>query len=277
MPERIFQTHPAPEFALTDCHVHIGASDTGEIFYPELTVAEYQSLMAASGIERACIFAPLRADGYRQANQALAATAAQSDRTLLAFARLSSRAIPLTEPAPWLARRKIRRRLSRRPPDLADPAELDGFDGVKLLPHMDGVPNRDTLAAIDERRLPLLVHGGDFCGPAWIEKHLIAHTRGPVIIAHLGCFPCAEHHLRDAIAVAARHDHVYLDTSGAWHTEYLRYAVAHIPERIVFGSDAPLMHPWVGWQHVTRAVRDDKLLEHIGRGAAAEIFGPLTT
>lgn len=276
MAERLFSSHPAPEFALTDCHVHIGASNTGEIFYPELTVGEYESLMAASGIERACIFAPLRSDGYRQANHELADAAASSNRHLLAFARLSSRDIPLTEPAPWLLRRKIRRRIGRRLPDLVDPTELDDFDGVKLLPHLDGVPNRAIMAAIDERRLPLLVHGGDFCGPAWIEKHLIAYTRGPVIIAHLGCFPCAEHHLRDAVAVAARHDNVYLDTSGAWHTEYLRYAVSRVPERILFGSDAPLMHPWVGWQHVTRAVRDDRVLERIGRDAAAEVFGPLT-
>ena len=269
----ILRDCPPPEFAITDCHVHIGASDTGEIYYPELQLGEYESLMDASRIERACIFAPLRNDGYRAANAQLCRDAQRSDHRILPFARLGGRRIPLTEPAPWLLRRKIRRLVTGRPPDVDSAQGLEHFAGIKLLPHLDGVPGDDLIARINELRLPVLVHGGDFCGPAWIERALIRRLRGPVIIAHLGSFPCSEPHLTDAVRVARRHDNVYLDTSGAWHAEFIRYAVKRVPESIIFGSDAPLMHPWVAWQHVCSAVRDDATLENIGRLAANHVFG----
>ncbi|ROO25624.1 amidohydrolase family protein [Salinisphaera japonica] len=267
---------PRSEFddiPLTDCHVHIGESDTNEIYYPHLALDEYRRLMAPAGITRACVFAPLRKDGYRQINARLRTAAADPRRSILVFARLASRDIPLTEPAPWLVRYKLHRHLTGFFHEQATPDDLVGFDGVKLLPHLDGCPSRDVLAAIDELGLPLLVHGGDFCSPRWIERHLIRHTRAPVIIAHLGSFPCAERHLKDAVAIAARHEQVYLDTSGAWHHEYLRYAVRRIPKKIIFGSDAPLMHPLVAWRHVSHAVADDITLEWIAHGAADEIFG----
>lgn len=270
----LFAAHRSyPEVPLTDCHVHIGPSDTQEIFYPDLTLDEYVALMHETGIVRACLFAPLRNDGYRRANQALLAQARMKGSAFRVLARLASPTVPLTEPAAWLLRRKIRRRLLPGAAETATPEDLVGFDGVKLLPHLDGLPSKAVMAAIDAARLPLLVHGGDYCSPLWIEQHLIRHTRGPVIIAHLGSFPCNEAYLRDAVAVAARHEHVYLDTSGAWHHEYLRHAIRRVPQRILFGSDAPLMHPAVAWRHVCHATDSEALLERIGHGAADEIFG----
>ena len=82
--------------------------------------------------------------------------------------------------------------------------------------------------------------------------------------------------LEDAIEVAQRHPNVYLDTSGAWVSGFVEHAVDQVPRKLIFGSDAPLAHPLVAWQHVASVVHDEKLRERIGRGAAAEIFDDYT-
>ena len=77
------------DIPLTDCHVHIGESDTNEIYYPHLALDEYRRLMADAGITRACIFAPLRKEGYRQINARLRTAAADPRRSILVFAPVS--------------------------------------------------------------------------------------------------------------------------------------------------------------------------------------------
>lgn len=264
-----------PDFELFDCHVHIGPSDSGELYYPELTGEEYTELMAAAGVARAFAFAPMRYGGYRDANRSLHAWAARTGGRILPFARLGGPGAPVTRPELWMVRRKAVSIVQSRPValDMEGPETLDDFAGVKLLPHLDGLPDSATFEAIAARGLPVLVHSGLHCPPAWILRHVVPRVRGPVILAHLGAFPFEESLLRDAVAIAARHDLVYLDTSGAWHSEFLRYAAARVPEKVLFGSDAPLSHPLVAWYHLASVVEHEAVLQRIGWSNAREAFG----
>lgn len=250
-----------PAHPLIDVHVHLGTSDTGEIYYPNLAAEEYLDLMDVTGIDHACAFPPQRS-GYAEANDRMRALGAASDGRLLAFARLGGDHVPVTLPALWQVRRKLRAKIG--PPRSPDVDSLDGFAGVKCLPHLDGLPDRDVLREISDRSLPILVHGGVHVPPAWIERHILQHVSSPVIIGHLGSFPAGERELRAAVDLAGRHDRVYLETSGAWLSEFVRLAADAVPDRVVFGSDAPLAHPLVAWHHVASVVHDDDLLERIG-------------
>lgn len=261
-----------PPFGPIDVHVHLGPSDTGELYYPRLSGDDWLALADAAGVELACAFPPLRAR-YGEANRELAAWAATTDGRVRAFARLGGPDIPLTIPALWMLRRKLNYRLRGRPSDLTDPAELDRYAGVKLLPHLDGLPSDRDLGAIAARRLPVVVHGGTHVPPRWIEQRVLPRVAGPVIIAHLGAFPCDERLLRDAVDLAAREPRVWLDTSGAWLAEFIRHAARAVPHKLLFASDAPLAHPLVAWYHLASAVHDDALLTRIGGGNAREVLG----
>lgn len=264
-----------PPVPLIDIHVHIGPSDTGEIYYPELAGAEVLDLMDATDIETACAFAPANYGGYRTPNDALAAWAATTDGRVRPFARVGGARQPVTEPALWMVRRKARgavvNRLRPRPSDLG-PDGLAPFAGVKLLPHLDGMPDAAVFAEIADRRLPVLIHGGRFSSPRWIARAVLPQVPGPLIIAHLGAFPAEFDLLRDALDLAEQHPNVYLDTSGAWVSDFVRDAARRLPERTLFGSDAPLTHPLAAWQQLSSVVRDDAVLERIGRHNALGLF-----
>jgi hypothetical protein len=166
----------------------------------------------------------------------------------------------------------MRRYVSGAKPDLDTLESLAHFAGVKLLPVMDGVPSDDLFARMRELRLPVLVHGGQYVPPRWIERTMLPRTKGPVIIAHLGAYPNHESLLRDAVDLARREERVYLDTSGVWPAAFLHYAVARVPEKLLFGSDAPLVHPLAAWQHLASVVPDDPTLERISHGTARALL-----
>lgn len=256
---------------LVDVHVHLGRSDVASLFYPELTLDEYEALAGAAGVALACAFAPFREGGYEAANRALLSGIADSGARVRAFARLGGRHLPLTHREPWALRRKAAMAVRGRAPDLGDPSELDVFAGVKLLPHLDGLPGRAEFERIAALELPVLIHAGRHCPPRWIERTVLPRTRGPVILAHLGAFPCEDRLLADAVDVAARQPRAFLDTSGAWLARYIAYAAERVPDKLLFGSDAPLAHPLVAWRHVASAVADERTRERIARGNAASI------
>lgn len=273
----LFRDGALPRPPLVDVHVHLGPSDSdprdgGELYYPHLAGEEYLRLMDQAGVEWACAFAPQR-DHYREANDALRAWAATTGGRVRAFARLGGPRVPVTLPQLWMVRRALRARVVHRlRPRPRDVDTLDGFAGVKLLPHLDGLPDDALLDEIDRRRLPVLVHGGVHVPPRWIERHLVRRLRGPVIIAHLGSFPCDGGLVRQAVELAQRHPHVVLDTSGVWISEFLRHAAARVPEKLLFGSDAPLASPAAAWAQVAASIRDDDLLRRIGGETARRLF-----
>ena len=257
-----------PPYGLFDVHANVGFSDREHLSFGQLSEGAFLDLMETSGVARACAFPPMMGR-YRQANERLADWAATTGGRVLPFARLGGRRGPRPLRQSWQVRETLASLFRQRPSDAAD---LERYAGVKLIPHMSGLPSRGVLARISELRLPVLVHAGVPSPPAWIEKALVARLRSPVILAHLGAFPCDAGGLREAVELARRHPHVYLDTSGAWMAGFITYAAERVPEKLLFGSDAPMVHPLVAWSHLASAIRDDRVLEQIAHGNANVVF-----
>lgn len=258
---------------LFDMHVHIGASDTGQLYYGNLSGEEYLDLATDAGVTEALVFPPTLETGYRNANLALAQWCERTGRGMRPLARVGGTRIGWTEPEFWLLRRKLRRLIGSRPPDIL-PDELGRFAGLKLLPQLDGLPSDEIFAAARERRLPVLTHGGKYVGADFIERAILPKIEGTLVIAHLGAFPDRERELGAALDLARRDDRVYLDTSGIWIADFLRLAVARVPEKLVFGSDCPLTHPRVAWNAVEALLPDDTTREAVAWRTAEAIFGP---
>ena len=283
----------APD-GLVDVHTHVGPSDTGEIWYPDYDAEASRTAAAAAGVVESWAFAPQRTDGYAAATAALVdeaglgtAASTSAPTRLLPVARLGGVRVPLPNRPPqlWQVRRAARARvldalgrLPARRDDVHDDGTADGRDlldevvAVKLAPHLDGLPDDDVLGRVADRRLPVVVHGGQHVPPAWVRRVLLPRLPGcPVVLAHLGVFPLAAPLLDDALALVREHPRVVLDTSGVWSTDLVRRAVLTAPDHVVFGSDAPLAHPQVAWDHVASSVRDDGLLERVGVTTAGRL------
>ncbi len=272
-PDNLFRTHP-PEIPdrLVDVHVNVGISDAPGLSYGRLAPDDALRLLDASGVTEACAFPPLM-DHYAEANQALAGWAATTAGRVLPFARLGGpRPVPVR--AAWQARKAVRSAIENkiRGERLPDVADLGRYAGVKMIPHLSGVPSDDVLEEISARELPVLVHAGSHVPPRWIEKALLPKLRGPVIVAHLGAFPAYPEGLFEAIDLARRVDRVWLDTCGVWLAAFMQEAARRVPEKLLFGSDAPLVHPRTAWLHTALAVRDDAVLERIAWRNALDLF-----
>ncbi|WP_423823481.1 amidohydrolase family protein [Salinisphaera sp. SPP-AMP-43] len=268
----LFRAAPqqAPAIPLFDVHANLGVTDTDGIGYGRLTADEYLGLMDDAGVHRVCAFPPLMAN-YDRANIALRDWAMRQSACVLPFARLGGPGGPRPIRQFWQARRAVRARLLREPGPAID---LDGFAGIKLIPHLSGLPEAAIFEAINQRGLPVLVHAGQHSPPSWIARRLLPRLCTPVILAHLGAYPTEADLLAEAVDLAAREPQIHLDTSGVWVSEFLRFAAQRVPHKLLFGSDAPLAHPRVAWLQLATAVRDDRQLEAIGRLNAERLFAP---
>lgn len=257
-----------------DCHVHLGPSDSGELYYGRLEGAEYLRLMEVAGIRRALAFPPLRYGGYREANAALAEWCeGPGAGRIRPLARVGGRLPPVEAPYLWIARRWLRGFLLGRAPDFPENVALERFAGIKLLPLLDGLPSRAFFERVNEAGLPFLTHGGFLTSPRWIARAILPRVRTKLVIAHLGAFPAQERLLHDAIELARREPKVYLDTSGIWPVAYLRQALAAVPEKLLFGSDCPLTTPLAARRQLEAATDDAGLRRRVACEAAVEVFG----
>jgi hypothetical protein len=276
---RLFRVSPPPPLPLFDAHVNVlppGTAPPDEL-NSALTTDEVTSCMNPAGIVCACI-SPANLPVFSEANTLLRTWANQEQgrhRRWLPMARLGGRwRRPLKDLSPACgvlrAIRWPRAVFAKRYPDVDT---LDGFAGVKLAPHASGVPDEEVLEEIARRGLPVLVDSGTMCRPGWIAQRLLPRLRGPVILAHLGSWPCAAELLKESVALASTDDRVYLETSGTSIGNFITYAVGRVPKKLLFGSNAPMCDPAVQWGHVAAAVRDDRSLERIAYVNAMDVFG----
>ena len=266
MSEPLFRSGPPPGLPLFDVHINLLPPETEPPpgFYRTLAPAELEEL----GVAEACL-SPPALDDLEGASRRLR-TWAQGQPRWRPLARIGGRRGPRPVTGRGQVRQALRRAIRPKPPALPT---LDGYAGVKLMPPVSGLPDLDVLAEIARRRLPALVHAGAMCPPNWIAERLLPHLRGPVILAHLGSWPCAAEALHDAVELARRDERVYLETSGASIGNFIAYAAERVPEKLLFGSNAPMCPPLVQWAHVAAAVKDDRTLERLASRTARALFG----
>lgn len=207
-----------------DLHVHLGRSRDGA----HLTLAEIRRVMKDCPISRAVVFAIDESDpgpSYERMNNLVLKTLSHNP-CLIAFCRLNPRAgqTAVTE------LRRCRRA---------------GVRGVKLHPRSERfspADAEDLIAEIEKENLPLFLHTSHEvnCRPLDWEGVFRRHRRIPFILAHAG-----KDAFQEAIAVARRHRHVWLETSTLSYGRTGSILKALGPSRVVFGSDLPYSHPAV--------------------------------
>lgn len=123
-----------------------------------------------------------------------------------------------------------------------------GMKGLKLHPVSNlsnpysgfNVELLETAARLD---VPVLFHSGDriMCLPRQIGE-AARKTEATLIMGHVGGFFNA----REAIAVAAEHENIILETSAFPYPRIIQEAVDQLgADRVVYGSDQPAANPHV--------------------------------
>jgi predicted TIM-barrel fold metal-dependent hydrolase len=138
------------------------------------------------------------------------------------------------------------RELGRIRAALIEEIKSMGLRGLRV----DGPPNRETMEAVAELRIPVMYYpaepGGG--GPAkWYHMLASSYPTVNFILPHLGSYRTNEWwaHI-EAIDLCKRYSNIYLETSGLARLKYLEMAARELPaDRIVFGSSAPELDPRV--------------------------------
>ncbi len=128
-----------------------------------------------------------------------------------------------------------------------------GLQGVKIHPDIQGIdiddPKLLPLYEILEGRMPVYFHMGDnrpqyrFSEPKKLRRVLTMFPKLQVVAAHLGGYKATD----EAIEYLAGHENVWYDTSSAlWYlsTEEATRIIGKLGhEKVMFGSDYPVMYP----------------------------------
>lgn len=214
---------------IVDCHVHLcpnGGSTPHGIHHPK--PAAVIDLLVAEGIDRFVVFPTF---GNAPNNEGLAELAA-ADHRMIPFAWLNPH---LGDAAVEEARRLIRDR---------------GFRGLKLHPLLHAFfPNRPLLDPLmrvaAEEGIPVIMHSGHSMQslPWQIAELAAAWPDVPVIMEHMGL---QLGWVEDAIRQAEKVPNVILGTTAMPFHDKIREAVRRVGSgRVVWGSDAPAIHPRV--------------------------------
>jgi len=118
-----------------------------------------------------------------------------------------------------------------------------GLKGLKLHPTMHGYHFADhglldpIFDAAERNRLVVLVNALDdpFCAPLSIEEISRAFRKVPVLIAHMGTV----WNVNEAILVAQRNPHIYVETSGSQLLDVKLAYRSLGADQIVMGTDWP--------------------------------------
>lgn len=155
-----------------------------------------------------------------------------------------------------------------------------GLSGLKLHPSLHGytVADHGLLDPVFEQcarhRLPVLINSLDdpFCAPLAIEEIARNHPQVPTIIAHMG----AVWNVPEAILVAERQPHVYLETSATLLSDVRRAYARLGPTKILMGSEWPGSDFDLERMKIAKAIPDERDRALIEGGNMARILGLAT-
>jgi predicted TIM-barrel fold metal-dependent hydrolase len=197
--------------------------------------------MHQAGVVRAIVYPDTRSGSYLKANNAVARMSV--GRPLVAFARVTGNRDPNAG-----ARARLRELAGGQRGDHTTPEDIeqyaydDRFHGFKLHPPQDGLPSQRVLEQLATVSQPLLVHGSSAFPPSSVATELLGYDM-PVILSHFGGYPLDTERMREAIDLLGEHDTLYLDTSVVRYRTLLEQAIREHPDRVLFGSGTPHVHP----------------------------------
>ncbi len=149
-----------------------------------------------------------------------------------------------------------------------------GFRGIgELTPPPDeaGRVGPVLRAAADHGGLPVVVHGfapttaGDLATLAALARR---HPTVPLVVSQLGGL-----NWLTAIELARETPNMYLELSTAHLVFAVRLAINEVPERTLFGSDAPYGDPVLARATVERVTPSGELRDRVLGGNLAELLG----
>ncbi|MDZ5810970.1 amidohydrolase family protein [Halorubrum sp. AD140] len=219
--------------------------------------------MLQAGVVRAVASPGRRAPGqsYLRANNAVARLSI--DRPFVAFARLNGPRDPGSGPLSTVRNLRAERADHHaRPDDVEQYSYDDRFHGFTLVPHADGLPNEDVLRRLEAADLPLIVHAGREFPPAAVERELLAYDL-PLVLASFGGYPLDADLMNETLDLLDEYDRLYVDTSAVRYREVLERGVLEHPDRVLFGSGAPDVHPNVGVMEVLTLDVSEDLMRRV--------------
>lgn len=241
-------------FRVVDIHATLDPSDDavrrGRAIQPERLERELHQ----AGIVHAVVSPGGRDGGYVAANNTVARLCVE--RPFVAFARLSGPRDPSSRLRTLAARRRDGH---ATPEEVEQYAYDDRFHGFVLDPVLDGLPDVDVLEALAEVNLPTLVVGGRGFPPDRVAETILGYEF-PTVLAHFGGYPLARELMYGAIDLLESHEHLHLETSAVRYREVLERAIKEHPDRVLFGSGAPAVHPSVAvMELLTLSVPEDEM------------------
>jgi predicted TIM-barrel fold metal-dependent hydrolase len=207
---------------IVDAHCHAGSGDgyTGP-WDTSAPLGPYLRRARRAGIARTIVFPVFNSD-YRSANRRLARIVERAPDRLIGFGMVDPRA----EDVDGL---------------VAEAVSL-GLRGLKVHGH-DALPGDDVIRAAARHRLPMLVDVVRRVEHA--ERMAAAYPDQPIIIPHLGAFADDWHAQQRLIGALRTYPRLYGDTSGVRYWDVLARAARLAPDKLIFGSDGPFLHPGV--------------------------------
>jgi len=219
--------------------------------------------MGQAGVVRAIVSPGRRPPGesYLRVNNAVARLS--HERPFAAFARLNGP----REPGTGLTARLRNLHTERadhhtRPDDVRQYAYDERFHGFTLEPAYDGLPEADVLEQLAAADLPVLVNAGRHFPPAAVEEQLLGYDV-PFVLASFAGYPLAESLMDDALDLLDEYDRVHLDTSAVRYRDVLERGVLAHPDRILFGSGVPDVHPNVAVMEVLTLDISENLMRRV--------------
>ena len=211
---------------IIDAHCHAGKGDglTGP-WDTNAPIKRYLQRAAAAGIARTVILPPFHSD-YAIANATIGRLVAAHRRRFIGFAAVHPR-----------------RDAGRVMALLVESVEVHSLSGVKVHRH-DGRLTREVLEAAGFLGLPILYDPMGEVRP--LELISQEYPDVPIVIPHLGSFADDWQAQKTTIDLISRQPSLYADTSGVRRFDLLVEAVDRAgPEKLIFGSDGPWLHPAV--------------------------------
>jgi predicted TIM-barrel fold metal-dependent hydrolase len=208
--------------SIIDCHVHVKG---GDYLYRQFSAECILETMDEAGIERSCIFSICLPS--RESNELTAQVVSKAPERLIPWAHgMPNEGISGIE--------ELRRAI-----------EEMGFKGVKM--HYGEYSNlslEDMLPIfkeIESLKVPVIF---DCCRrDDLVESIAKACEELKLIVAHMGDVG-NERTVDKFISIAKAYPNVYLDTAWSWVPWKIADAVEECgAEKIIFGSDGPLIHP----------------------------------